>query len=861
MIGPEPANPSIRLRGVRVHNLKGVDLDLPRNTLVAVTGVSGAGKSSLVFDVLYAEGRRRYVETFSAYSRQFLERLERPDADAVENIPPALAVGRQSSQRSGRGTVATSTEIHDALALLFGRVGRVFCMNCGRPITPARAETIARAIDVLPDRTRYQIAYPFDLNADSDVDALLAGLRTGGFGRLRVGNQTTSTEEAGAILRTGTFRSFDVIVDRLMRGGDPSARRGDSIEVALAKGLGRCRVIYDGGTLDFIAGVRCGHCGTDHLAPEPRLFAFNHASGACPACSGLGWIRVDDVAVSERVKEVGEGGRGGRVCPSCGGARLRREGLAVRVDGRNIVEVERLTAAESRAFLSALPLEGEERTVARAALAQALRRLECLDRIGLGYLALDRSTRTLSGGESQRVALAKALGSGLVNTLYVLDEPASGLHPSEVNRLVEVLRDLVAEGNTVVAVEHHAALIRAADLVVDLGPGAGENGGRVVYFGPPAGIAECGESRTGAAIFGTRKRAAAARRRPAEHGSVLLTNARQNNLKSVNIAIPLGVLCVVSGVSGAGKSTLIERTLYPMVRAAIDGGTTPDEPETRLEFVDGGRLDDVALVDDAPIGRTARSNPVTYLKAFDEIRRTFASTHEARLRNFGAGRFSFNVAGGRCEACEGNGTLTIDMQFLADVTTRCPECRGRRYRAETLAVTYRGKSIADVLDLTAREALGFFKNRPKIQARLRPLLDVGLDYLRLGQPASTLSGGEAQRLKLASRLAESTTALRTGVRGPRALYLLDEPTRGLHPDDVDVVLEALATLISVGHSVVAVEHHDAFLAAADWIVDLGPGAGDDGGRLIGAGTPEDVARLETPTGRVLRELLEARPQG
>jgi excinuclease ABC subunit A len=539
-------------------------------------------------------------------------------------------------------------------------------------------------------------------------------------------------------------------------------------------------------------------------------------------------------------------------CPACNGARLRPESLAYQVGGKDIAALLALTIGEARAFLRSQQDGFRHEPAARRALEPALARLDYLERIGLDYLTLDRLARTLSGGEARRVALTTALGSGLVNTLYVLDEPSIGLHPRDVGRLIETLTALRDAGNSVVVVEHDESIMRSADTLIDIGPGAGEGGGQVLYVGPPAGLSDVEGSATGDFLSGRRGFATPEQRR-SPTGQLELIGARGHNLKNIDVSIPLGILCLVTGVSGSGKSTLIEETLYPALLRRLKQESLPTEPFDDLRGSDA--LGDVALIDQSPIGRSARSNPVTYLKAFDEIRKTFAETHEAKARNYGAGRFSFNVPGGRCDACEGNGVLTIDMQFLADVLIQCPECRGTRYRPETLEVTYQGKNIADVLNLTVREALSFFRHRPKVLAKLRPLLDVGLDYLRLGQPASTLSGGEAQRLKLAAFLATTPAAMARASTGPKTLFLLDEPTTGLHPADTAKLLDALNSLVDLGHSLVVVEHAPELMTAADWIIDLGPDAGSLGGQVVAQGTPEAVAMTDTHTGRVLATAL------
>ncbi len=921
---------SIRLRGVRVHNLKGVDLDLPLNQLIVFSGVSGSGKSSLAFDTLFVEGQRRYIETFSAYTRQFLDKWEKPDADRIEGIPPAIAVAQRWSRRSARSTVATVTEVHEHLALLFAKLGRVFCTACGHRVEPAHPETVARAIDELPNGARYMIAYPMEVRAESDRLALASALREDGFTRIQV-DGTTITLDSGPVPLPSEGR-IDVIVDRLVRGSESVERRLDSIETAFTKGLGRCRVVSDSGEWTFYQGWRCSNCGADYVEPTPRLFHFNNALGACPTCEGFGRVididlerivpdgskSLRDGAIApwttpaysgmlqdlldaaprvgiptdvpfkrlspEQVRIIVEGTPGQgfpglrgffqwlekksyklhtrvflsrwrsyTVCPVCQGARLKPEALAVKVGGLDFAAVSALKIREALAFLATCAQETEQNPVARRILEQSKTRLEYLERIGLHYLTLDRPARTLSAGEAQRVALTSALGSGLVNTLYVLDEPSVGLHPHDIDRLIGILAALRDAGNTVVVVEHDQEIIRSADLVVDIGPVAGEGGGRVLYVGPPSGVEKAALSATGEFLSGRKRVVAPERRRSLTRGSLRLSGARGHNLKTIDVTFPLGVLCVVTGVSGAGKSTLVEETLYPALQRRLGHEPLPAEPHR--EIIGTGDLDNVVFVDQSPIGRSSRSNPVTYLKIFDEIRKIFAATHEAKLRGHGASRFSFNVEGGRCNACEGNGYLTIDMQFLADVLVRCPECRGTRYRPETLEITYRGRNIAEVLDLTAREAFVFFRHRPKVQAKLRPLLDVGLDYLRLGQPASTLSGGEAQRLKLASYLTTSPGAITRASGRNRTLFILDEPTTGLHPADTLKLLDALNSLLDLGHSLIVVEHSPEMMVSADWIIDLGPGAGDEGGQVVALGTPEDVAKADSHTGRVLAKLL------
>jgi excinuclease ABC subunit A len=924
---PAPRARTIEARGVRVHNLKNVDLDLPHGRLAVFTGVSGSGKSSLAFDTLFAEGQRRYIETFSPYVRQFLSSFDKPEADRITGLPPAVAISQKMSRRSARSTVGTVTEAHEHLALLYARVGRVVCPDCRQEVRPADVSSVLAAIEALEDGSRYQIAFPV---SGGDLGSKLAALREEGFVRGRIDGRGVLLDEAGLSPAEGA--TVEIVVDRLVRGSEDRGRRTDSIETALRQGQGECRLIVGGSSGEsvrsFHRGWRCDSCGRAFAEPTPALFRYGSPLGACPSCEGFGrtidlsmarivpdpsrtiaggaiapwttpayreWQRELIAAApglgiptdlpfklldAEQIRVIveGAGTYGGlrgffrtlerkaykmhiRVflsrwrdyapCGTCHGARLRPEALAVEVAGKSIAGLSAMTVSECLGVLRDEP-ELATNPIARRLMQPIVGRLGALDRIGLGYLTLDRLARTLSGGESRRVGLASALGSGLVNTLYVLDEPSIGLHPRDVERLTVELIALRDSGNTVAVVEHETSVMRAADVLVDIGPGAGENGGRLLYAGPPAGVGNVAESVTGDYLVGRRRVRIPRSRRAPSRGHIELRGASGNNLKSIDVAFPLGVLCVVTGVSGSGKSTLVEETLYPAALRRLKGEAPPSLPYRSV--LGASAIADVVLVDQSPIGRTPRSNPVTYLRAFDEIRKTFAGTHEARIRNFDAGRFSFNVEGGRCSACEGNGYQVIDMQFLPDVLVKCPECRGTRYRAEVLEVTYRGKSIAEVLEMTVRTAFAHFRNRPKVQARLHPLMEVGLDYLRLGQPATTLSGGEAQRLKLAAHLAGDTMA---SAPEDSTLFLLDEPTTGLHPADIQTLLQALERLVDLGHSLIVVEHNLDVMASADWIIDLGPEAGQGGGQVVAQGTPEQVAQAETPTGRALRGRLGA----
>jgi excinuclease ABC subunit A len=940
---------SISLRGVAVHNLKDVDLDIPHRQLVVLCGLSGSGKTSLALDTLYAEGQRRYIDSFSAYTRQFLERLEKPAADRIEGIPPAIAVTHKNTSRSSRSTVGTTSETSDYLRLLFAKIGQVFCLKCGQPVRRHSPQTAAEDLERLPAGTRYLVAFAVESNGGLQR-GLWPAFEEEGFVRAIVGQRLVNlaeepwsevheSEAAGGVL---------AVVDRLSAGAAP-ARVRESLETAFAKGKGKACVLVDarsgeaalplsGGTrreldgspwqqYDFSALLRCETCRLDYPSPEPRLYSFNSPLGACPGCEGFGnVIDIDmELVVPDANKTIKEGAiapwntpayaheleelvalapdydlpldvpyreltpeqrrlivegvpernfgglvgffawlerrkykmhlrvflsrwRSYRPCPECGGSRLRPEALAARVGGKNIAELSRMKIEDALAFLRSLELSAWQRQLARIMLDQAQARLKYLVDVGLGYLTLDRMLRTLSGGEAQRVALASALGSSLVNMLYVLDEPSVGLHPRDIDRLTGAIRSLRDRGNTVVVVEHEESMIRAADQAIEIGPGAGERGGEIVFQGPPGDMLTSPRSLTGDFLSGRRGIAAVGKRRPPNHGWIRLAGARGNNLKNVTVEFPLGLLCLVTGVSGSGKSTLVEDTLYP----ALCRRMRKDAPKP-YEYDDvygDGQLDEVVLVDQSPIGRSPRSNPVTYIKAFDEIRAVFADTVEARTRNYDAAHFSFNVDGGRCSACQGDGYIAIDMQFLADVYMRCSQCGGKRYRKEILDVKYRGRDISEVLEMTVREAFTFFRGQTKVQARLKRLIDVGLDYLRLGQPANTLSGGEAQRLKLAAYM----SATRRG----RSLFILDEPTTGLHFQDVVQLLDCFEALINVGHSLIVVEHNLQLMKSADYIVDLGPGAADEGGRIVAQGTPEVVARSkESITGRFLAKTLAA----
>jgi excinuclease ABC subunit A len=925
----------IRLRGVAVHNLKHVDLDLPQRRWIAFCGVSGSGKTSLALDTLYAEGQRRYIESFSSYTRQFLEQLDKPEAESIEGIPPSIAVTRKNVSRSSRATVGSTTQVNEHLQLLFARIGEVICYQCARRVERDSSESAVDELQRLYPGRRAMLGFTSVRGEGRTAKGWMADLTALGYRRCVVEGRT---EHIGPELaeRLSSARELDVVTDRVSVQTDAASRMRDSLESALEAGRGAAVAWLEGSgdtpvddrewlRRTYSRRLRCEGCGIQYPDVEPQLLNYNNPLGACPQCEGFGnVINVDmdrvvpdpeksirqgaiapwnspayehelqellDLAkdyqlpvdapfreltadhlriVREGVPERNFGGLVGffkwlerrkykmhiRVflsrwrsyypCEACGGARLRPEALAVRIAGQNIAEVSAMKIAATLAWLRGLELTPWQRQVGQVLVDQVAARLQYLDNVGVGHLTIDRSLRSVSGGEAQRVALTSALGSNLTGMLYVLDEPSAGLHPADLPRLVDAVGSLRDRGNTVAVVEHEPSLITAADLVVELGPGAGEFGGKVVFQGPPAAMLDNPDSRTGEWLAGRPLEAERRSRRATNHGWIRLVGARGNNLKNLTVEFPLGVLCVVTGVSGAGKSTLVEQTLYPAAAAKLhfDG----EKPAEHDDVLGVGQIEDVLLIDQSPIGRTPRSNPVTYVKAFDPIRALFADTTEAKSRSFKAGHFSFNAEGGRCEACQGEGFKRIDMRFMADVYMRCPECQGTRYRREVLDVKYRGLNIAEVLDLSVREAFNFFRGHKKILTRLKCLIDVGLDYLRLGQPANTLSGGESQRLKLANYVSSAK-------RG-RTLFVLDEPTTGLHFSDVVQLVDCFDSLISMGHSLVVVEHNPLMMQAADYIIDLGPGPAEDGGRVLAEGTPEAVAANESSiTGRYLKEEL------
>ncbi len=909
----------IAARGVRVHNLKNIDVDIPTRKLVVVTGVSGSGKSSLAFDTLYAEGQRRYVESLSAYARQFLERMERPDVRSLDGLCPTIALRQRAPSRNPRSTVATATEIHDHLRVLFARLGRTLCADCGTAVERDTPQSTADRLLGLREGTPLLIAFRV-ARGGTPLSDLFDSFRKRGYGRLLVGEEAVRLE--GVDPATLQDDDLVVVVDRTVVRHDARQRIVDSLEAAFMEGHGLAEAQPAGGPrLRFSDRFECARCARAYEEPEPRLFSFNNPKGACATCHGFGnLIEIDhELVVPDKTRTLAEGAiepwnkphyrpfqtelkkfarrrgiptnvpwedlpeeyrrvvlegeddfqgvvgffrwleakkykvqvrvllsryRGYQACPACHGARLRPEALQVTLGGLNLNDVSRMTVVEARRFLRELPLGDSERLVAKKVVAEIDRRLGFLEDVGLRYLTLERSYGTLSGGESQRIALATSLGTGLVGTLYILDEPSVGLHPRDTARLLGILKGLRDQGNTVLVVEHDREIVSQADYVVDLGPGAGEQGGRVVFQGTVPELLEDGRGLTGKFLRGELSIGVPAKRRRGNGLELVIRGARAHNLKDVTARIPLGAFTCITGVSGSGKSTLVHDVLCGALLGRGGGWEKP-----ACDRLDGAEfVEDVVVVDQAPIGRSPRSNPVTYLKAFDAIRDLFAATREAEARGLRSSHFSFNVPGGRCETCSGDGQVRVDMQFLADVFLVCDICGGRRFRPEVLEVRYRGKTIHDVLEMTVRESIHFFAAQPRLRKRLKTLDEIGLGYLRLGQPATTLSGGEAQRVKLALQLLRKP--------GERVLYVLDEPTTGLHMADVSELLRCFWRLLEAGATLVVIEHNLDVVKQADWVIDLGPEGGAEGGRLVFQGTPEALAAQQAGfTARPLREAL------
>ena len=939
---------AIRVKGAREHNLKNIDAVIPRNKLVVITGVSGSGKSSLAFDTIYAEGQRRYVESLSAYARQFLGQMEKPDVDYIEGLSPAISIDQKGPPHNPRSIVGTLTETYDYLRLLFARIGRPHCAQCGRAISRQTVQQIVDAVQDVPEGSRIMILAPLVRDRKGEHQATFRDLQKAGFVRVRVDGEIHDLSEE-LQLDKNRKHTVEVVVDRLqVEKGASAARLADSVETALKLGAGVVLVkVVDGEESLFSEHFACVYCGISLGEIAPRTFSFNSPYGACPACTGLGSnLEIDpnlvipdrglslaegaiqpwtangrlkpwydnmlrslsrrhgfslSTPVDELTEEVlrmvlyGDGGepfpvryedRQGRVrqyyahfegaiphlerrhretesdgiradierymtsnpCLACRGKRLKPESLAVTIAGKNIMDVSGLPVTRSLRWVEDLGdwLTSRELTIGRQVIREIQARLGFLTNIGLGYLTLDRPSATLSGGEAQRIRLATQIGSGLTGVLYICDEPTVGLHPADGARLITTLQHLRDLDNTVIIVEHDEAVMRAADHIIDMGPGAGEHGGRVVVAGALQDILDCPESITGQYLSGARQIALPHERHQGSGQELLIRGARANNLKGIDVHIPLGKLVCITGVSGSGKSSLINEVLYKrLARLLYRAKERPGECDsiTGVEYIDK-----VVNIDQSPIGRTPRSNPATYTGTFTPVRELFAAVPEARMRGYLQGRFSFNVKGGRCEACQGAGYVQIEMQFLANVTVACEVCKGKRYNREALEIRFKGRNIAEILDMTVDEAVTVFEHIPRVKGKLETLRDVGLGYIRLGQPAPTLSGGEAQRVKLASELSRRSTG--------KTLYILDEPTTGLSFSDIDCLLRVLQRLVEQGNTVVVIEHQLDVIKNADWVIDLGPGAGDDGGRLMGAGTPDKLAQNDgSSTGQYLRAIL------
>jgi excinuclease ABC subunit A len=939
------AQEELVVHGAREHNLKDITVHLPRHALICVTGLSGSGKSSLAFDTIYAEGQRRYVESLSAYARQFLQMMEKPDVDSIDGLSPAISIDQKTTSRNPRSTVGTVTEIYDYLRLLYARIGKPHCPVCGRPIAGQSQEAIVDQILQLPEGTRFTVNAPVVRDRKGEYRDVFEELRAEGFTRVKVDGEQHLLEEPPTLDKKFKH-TIEVVVDRLVMKQDLRQRLAQSVETASALAEGLVVVdVLEGEPMTFSENFACPEHGVGLPELEPRIFSFNSPHGACPRCTGLGAQQeIDpDLLVPDTSLSIGEGalvpwslgnssfyesviqaiadryeidlelpwqdlpeeqqnlflfGTNGdkvyvqyrnrmgrrrsymlafegivaslerryretdssqqrerieeymsfRPCPVCGGARLKPEVLAVTVGGKNVHEFTRMSVQRAIEFVDGLELTETERLIGERILKEIRERLTFLENVGVGYLQLDRAAATLSGGEAQRLRLATQIGSQLVGVLYILDEPSIGLHQRDNGKLITTLERLRDLGNTVLVVEHDEQMMRSADHLVDMGPGAGEHGGHVVAEGPAKTVERNRQSVTGQFLSGKRQ-IAVPERRPNDNGAFSVRGARMHNLKDVDVEFPVGKFVCVTGVSGSGKSTLVNEIVYKALANRLHRMRVKPGDHDAVEGIDC--FDKVIDIDQSPIGRTPRSNPATYTDIFTPIRELYSLTPEAKVRGYKPGRFSFNVRGGRCETCKGDGTIKIEMHFLPDVYVPCETCGGKRYNRETLEVRFKGKSIADVLEMSVEEALRFFSKIPKLRRRLQTLHDVGLDYVKLGQPATTLSGGEAQRVKLAKELGKVATG--------RTLYILDEPTTGLHFADIEKLLEVLQRLVDAGNTVLVIEHNLDVIKQADWIVDLGPEGGEAGGEVIATGTPEDVAAVErSATGQFLREILPAR---
>ncbi|HBI8803332.1 TPA: excinuclease ABC subunit UvrA [Staphylococcus aureus] len=936
--------PSIVVKGARAHNLKNIDIELPKNKLIVMTGLSGSGKSSLAFDTIYAEGQRRYVESLSAYARQFLGQMDKPDVDTIEGLSPAISIDQKTTSKNPRSTVATVTEIYDYIRLLYARVGKPYCPNHHIEIESQTVQQMVDRIMELETRTKIQLLAPVISHRKGSHEKLIEDIGKKGYVRLRIDGEIVDVNEVPELDKNKNH-TIEVVVDRLVVKEGIETRLADSIETALELSEGQLTVdVIDGEDLKFSESHACPICGFSIGELEPRMFSFNSPFGACPTCDGLGQkLTVDvDLVVPDKDKTLNEGaiepwiptssdfyptllkrvcevykinmdkpfkklterqrdillyGSGDKEieftftqrqggtrkrtmvfegvvpnisrrfhespseytremmskymtelpCETCHGQRLSREALSVYVGGLNIGEVVEYSISQALNYYKNINLSEQDQAIANQILKEIISRLTFLNNVGLEYLTLNRASGTLSGGEAQRIRLATQIGSRLTGVLYVLDEPSIGLHQRDNDRLINTLKEMRDLGNTLIVVEHDDDTMRAADYLVDIGPGAGEHGGQIVSSGTPQKVMKDKKSLTGQYLSGKKRIEVPEYRRPASDRKISIRGARSNNLKGVDVDIPLSIMTVVTGVSGSGKSSLVNEVLYKSLAQKINKSKVKPGLYDKIEGID--QLDEIIDIDQSPIGRTPRSNPATYTGVFDDIRDVFAQTNEAKIRGYQKGRFSFNVKGGRCEACKGDGIIKIEMHFLPDVYVPCEVCDGKRYNRETLEVTYKGKNIADILEMTVEEATQFFENIPKIKRKLQTLVDVGLGYVTLGQQATTLSGGEAQRVKLASELHKRSTG--------KSIYILDEPTTGLHVDDISRLLKVLNRLVENGDTVVIIEHNLDVIKTADYIIDLGPEGGSGGGTIVATGTPEDIAQTKSSyTGKYLKEVLE-----
>lgn len=923
---PAVKKSNIIIKGARVHNLKNIDLELPRNQLIVITGVSGSGKSSLAFDTIYAEGHRRYVESLNAYTRQFLSRMEKPDVDYIQGISPAMAIQQKTNTRNPRSTVGTTTEIYDYLRLLFARIGRTFCYHCGKEVTKQSPKHVVDYLKTLPIGTKAFIAFPIHDHPGVSLKDELSVLQQRGFSRILIHDDVLDLTEHNKI-KTDKSDIY-ILIDRIKISDNSfdDSQYSDSAEIAMKEGLGRCIVRVVGGeTINFSETFDCADCKIQFVQPEPQLFSFNNPFGACPECQGFGnTMGIDmDLVIPDTTKSLRDGAihpfptpvhqhhqkhllkecerlgisvttpwflldssdrdrikkgwkgfigidgffeelreksykihfrvmlsryRGYTTCYVCEGSRLRKDALYIKINKKNINDLSRLTIREAKDWFDNLTFSDYEKEIAKPILFEISKRLRYLNDVGLHYLTLDRLSSTLSGGESQRINLATSLGSSLVGSLYVLDEPSIGLHQRDSERLIAILRQLQKLGNTVIVVEHDPEIMNAADHIVDMGLHAGEHGGNVVFSGTYDDILKDKQSLTGNYLSGRKQIEIPNKRRPISMEKITIQGAMQNNLKRITVEFPLKNFVCVTGVSGSGKSTLVHSILYAALKKERGGY---NDKIGRFQTLLGSELvTQIEMVDQSPIGKTPRSNPVTYLKIYDDIRALYAGLPQSKVRNYTPGTFSFNVSGGRCEACQGDGVVVVEMQFLADIQLVCESCHGKRFKKEVLEVRYSGLSIADVLDLTIDEGITFFAKQKKIASKLQVLADVGLGYLHLGQSATTLSGGEAQRLKLASHLATETKEY--------TLFIFDEPTTGLHYDDIKKLIDCFQRLIDRGNGIIVIEHNLEVIKCADWVIDLGPEGGNEGGYVVGLGTPEELAKnKDSFTGRYLKKILKS----